>query len=467
MNKRFSVLAVIAATLCAGVSQGQTLRSGYFLPGMFNRTKMNPSVINRTGYVGIPIISDISVGASSNTGLANFIFPYPSGGLTTFMNSSVSASSFLKNLAPMNGANVDLSLDILSAGYFAGQSYQTVALTLRSMTSGTMPYALFDFMKSGMTAPSTHYSIKDLSLQSQNFLELSWSYAREINSQWSVGGRAKLLMGLAFVDARIAQMDIAMSANEWQVVSQGKLSASSIVPLSYNVNTEGSVSGLNTNMSQIGPNSFGFSFDLGATYRPSDRWTVSLAATDVGLIWWGNTAEAATKNTPFTFKGFMDIPVAGGSQSIDNQILELKRQAEGLFAFYPTPGSGSAARWLKATINASGEFEVVKDLFSVGLLSSTRIDPVYTVSDLILSANYRPTDGWFNASLTGDFSNVAISCGAVINFCPKFLNFFVGLDYMLWNVSPQFLPLRGSSPRVSLGLSVPLGSRTKYYKNRR
>lgn len=466
MNKRISILAVLAATLCGLSSQGQPVRSGYFLPGMFNRTKINPAVINRTGYVGIPFISDISVGAALNAGVANFIFPYPSGGLTTFMNSSVSASEFLSKLSPVNGGNVDLSLDIFSMGYFSGNSYQTIGLSLRSMSSATIPYALFDFMKSGMTAPSTHYMIKDLGFQTQNFFELSWSYARPINSQWNVGGRAKVLMGLAYADARIAQMDVEMSADKWQVTSQGQMSASAIVPISYNVNSEGAVSGLNTNMSKIGPRSFGFSLDLGATYKPDDRWTVSLSATDVGLIFWDETSDARTRTTPFIFNGFSDIPIGGGG-SIQGQLNELKKQAQELFAFYPTAPKGSRAQWLKATINVAGEFEVFEDLFSVGVLSSTRIDPVYTITDLIVSANYRPTDGWFNASLTGDFSNVAVSCGAVINFCPKFLNFFVGLDYMLWNVSPQFIPLSAFAPRVSFGLSVPLGSSDKYYKNRR
>ena len=465
MKKQVIILAAVLAW-CGTNATGQTLKSGYFLPGMFNRTKINPSVINRTGYIGIPFISDVSVGFSSNTGLGNFIFPYPSGGLTTFMNSSVSASEFLSKLSPMNGMNVDVSMDILSAGYFAGKSYQTIGLSLRSMSGGTFPYALFDFMKSGMTAPQTDYSIKDLSFQTNNFLELSWSYARPINSQWTVGGRVKALMGLARAEAKISQMDIAMSANEWIVASQGQMNVSALMPVGFNVGSDGAVSGINTNSGGINPNSYGFALDLGVTYKPADRWTVSLAATDVGLIWWGNSINAQTPNTPFVFKGFQNIPVGGGG-SIEPQVNALKNQLMDLFKFYPTgQQGGQEARWLKATINVGGEYEIFEDLFSVGLLSSTRIDPVYTIADFIVSANYRPSNSWFNASLTGDFSNVAVSCGAVVNFCPTFLNFFVGLDYMLWNVSPQFLPLSASSPRVSLGLSVPLGSRDKYYKNR-
>lgn len=460
----------ITATLCCftvGAALAQsTVKSGYFLPGMLNRHKLNPALINDYGYVGIPVISDLSIGAATNMGAGKLFFPMQDGTLTTFMSPTVSPEQFLSGLSPMNNANANISMDILSGGFHAGGAYHTLALGLRSQTSLYVPYAMFDFIKSGMTSPDvTSYNIKNLSAHTTNYIDLSYSYARKIGDEWSVGAKLKFLVGLADVRANISNMNISMSQDEWLVRSQGHLDAAGPGETTFTSGSDGALDGFSLN--NYAPAGYGGGIDLGATYRtPVEGLTVSIAVTDLGFISWSKSAKAATDGDPFIFDGFSDIPVGGVGTSVDSQIEELKNGLIDLFKFYPTEGSSPRTTMLRPTLNIGVEYELVPEIFSFGLLSSTRFDEAFVLSELILSANYRPRS-WFNASVTADWSNVAFSCGAVVNFCPRFINFFVGVDFFLFNVTPQFIPMKSAAPLVNLGLNVPIVHRDKYYKNRR
>lgn len=447
-------VVLVAAGVCS-TAVGQTAKSGYFLPGMLNRHKINAAVENRFNYVGIPVISDLNVGFATNMGLGKFIFPMQGGGLTTFMNGSVSASEFLGKLPSVSTLSGDFSMDILAGGFHAGRSYQTIALTLRSQMAGNVPYSLFDFMKSGMSSPDvTNYRIKNLELKTTNYAEIAWGYSRSINSQWRVGGKAKFLVGLAEANAKISQMDIEMSSDQWTVTSEGVMDGTAVIPIEFKTGNDGAVSGINTGKG-VNVKSFGFAIDAGVVYKPAPRWTVSLGVTDFGFMSWDGMAYAQTNADPFKFNGFKNI----GDGPIEDQFNVLKEQALQLFKFYPAKNGEKTRRtsMLNATINVGGEFEIFEDLFSVGVLSTTKIDKVFTYTGVLISANYRPSTSWFNAALTFDVSNIATSMGAVINFCPEYFNLFVAVDYMLWKHSPQLIPINSAAPAVSLGLSIPFG----------
>lgn len=467
MKKHIIITALI--TLSFSSLAQTTLKSGFYLPGMLNRHKINPAVINDSdGYVGIPILSDFTVRAATNLGVGKFLFPMQGGGLTTFMNGLVSPSEFLSGLSPMNSIEADLSLDILSGGFRAGESYNTISLGLESYTSAYIPYAMFDFMKSGMSSPGvTHYSIKDLTARTTNYMHLSYSYAREIGSDFTVGAKVKFLVGLADVNAQINRMDISMSQNEWLVRSHGTLSTAAPGNFRYQTSSDGSVNSFSLNSLNVA--GYGAGIDLGATYRtPVDGLKVSLAVVDLSFISWNSNATAKTPEGEFSFKGFQDIPAGGDASGrpVEEQLEDLKNQAMSLFKFYPEAHQASRVTSLRTTLNVGVEYDLVPDIFSFGLLSSTRFTDVFTLCEFILSANYRPCH-WFNMAVTGDFSNVATSFGTVLNLCPRFINFYVGVDFMLTNVSPQFLPIRSGSPTVSFGLNVPINKRHKYYKSRR
>ena len=200
--------------LCAMGTSAQTLRSGYFLDGMLYRHQLNPAFMNDQSYASLFMLGNLNVATQGNVGVNDFLYKYNQNGyaLTTFMNSMVGTDEFLGKLHNTNHLNLSVSMPIFAVGFKAFNGFNTVELGMRSYTYINLPYALFDFMKRGMDSKDgSQYHIKDLSMYSNNYMELAFGHAREvIPNRLSVGAKVKFLFGGANAEARINNMDIIM-----------------------------------------------------------------------------------------------------------------------------------------------------------------------------------------------------------------------------------------------------------------
>lgn len=114
-NKIFGFLAGALLMAPAATFAQQALRSGYFLEGYEYRHVMNPAFgPDRKGFVSFPFLGNINVGMSGNMGVSNFLYKTPDGGLTTFLNESVTASDFLGGINQNNRLAIDYNWSIFS-----------------------------------------------------------------------------------------------------------------------------------------------------------------------------------------------------------------------------------------------------------------------------------------------------------------------------------------------------------------
>lgn len=458
------ILVALFFVISCGAWGQNSLHSGYFLDGMLNRHELNPAIQNRTGYIGIPVLGNFNVGIHSNMGAADFLYPMANGQLTTFMSSAVSSADFLDNIKRRNTMQADIEIGLLSAGFWSWGGYNTIAITMHSQSGSYVPYEMFDFMKSGMSSPQgSAYNIKNFSFNTNNYVDLALGHSRRINDQWTVGAKLKLIVGAANIDARISNMDATLSGDQWLINMQGEIQGSAPGIL-FATDDEGQISGAEFRDFDPQGLGWGLGVDLGATYKPIEDLTISLAVTDLGFISWGNTIRGTNPTKEFVFDGFSDIPV-GGDQGvpIDEQFEDVKNQFQELMKFYPSGCTAKRTTMLRANVNVGVEYFLVPEKFSFGLLWSTRFDRDFIRTEALLSANYRPAK-WFNMALTGGVSNISTSWGWVINFCPRAINFYVGADYMLTKISPQWVPLNNANTVVSFGLNVPIQARRNHNK---
>jgi len=102
----------------------------------------------------------------------------------------------------------------------------------------------------------------------------SLGYSRRINSKWTLGFRAKYLTGLMNINFERLNIDL--------YTSNPIVEPSFYTQVKYNML-------INTSGISVGPTVFndtGYAFDVGAEYTHSDRWTLSAAVKDIGLINW-------------------------------------------------------------------------------------------------------------------------------------------------------------------------------------
>ncbi|KAA6317797.1 hypothetical protein EZS27_032107, partial [termite gut metagenome] len=366
----------------------------------------------------------------------------------------------LNKLHGNNKIDINLNTTILSTGFYAWGGFNTVELGLKSSVSINLPYALFDFMKSGMKDADITYHIKDLSARSNNYVELALGHARPIDDYLVVGAKIKGLIGIANLDAK-EDMYIRMNENQWEVKADGTIDAA---VMGGQFETKPSdkgekITGFDLNSPGIG--GIGLGLDLGASYQLAEDLTLSAAILDLGFISWSNSLKGRTDGKPFMFKGFEDVKVVSGNSDSGNKGLrgqfdDIVKDVKDVIRFYDD-GKGGRTTSLATTLNLGAEYtSYFYDELTFGLLSSTRFNGLYTWTEARLSANVAPLK-WFEASLSGGVSNFGTSLGGVLNFHPKGINFFIGADCVFTQVTPQFVPVNRPNLRANFGFNITFG----------
>lgn len=445
-------------------SSAQQLRTSYFMDKSTVRTALNPAFRPERGYVSIPVLGALNVSYVSNgISLSDVLYP-KNGKLVTFMDQSVSADAFLKKLKTNNQINTDFATSILSAGWYHGNGFWTVDLNIKGVASARLPKTLFEFMKKGSGAEGTVYDISNINMYADSYVEAAVGYSRPVNDKLTVGGKLKFLAGAANMDAHFDYIHVEMNEDVWKINSIGRMNASvkGLTP-EFEVDNKDKEYINSFDFDSPGIAGFGSAIDLGASYQLLDNLTLSASVLDLGFISWGassTTAGIADGNGEgFTFPGFT-LPIGDNNSgnSMSDQFSEMTDNLTDLFHFRQQESKGRTTM-LRSTINFGAEYSLFDNRLGFGLLSSTRFYTPRAFTELTASANYRPVD-WFAASLSYSFIHSDFKTfGFALNFSPSWINFFIGTDYMLTKVTPQFVPVDAHTANVFFGLSIPLRGR--------
>ena len=457
----------IAAVALMGTATGvsaQALSSGYFTDGYLFKHQLNPALESDKSYFSIPMLGNVNMGVKGNVGLANFLYPTSDNKLTTFMNSSVSADDFLGGLRKVNRMGLDMNMSILSMGFRAWGGFNTLDIGLRSNASLYIPKDFFKFMKMGQSGPNTVYDLGTMGITSTAFVEVALGHSRQINDKLRVGAKVKALLGGAYANMNFSNTKIEMNEDMWKVSANGEMN---VAVAGLNIPTkaesgaeygegEGTLVDFeNMEMGTPGLGGFGLALDLGATYEVIDNLTVSAAIRDLGFMSWNNNIYASTSNEPWIFEGFNDLSIDGDSpNSLDNQLDQLTDDFESYTNLHRRSAGGKLSKALAATLVIGAEYEMpFYNKLSAGFLSTTKINGPYSWSEGRFAANISPLS-WFEEGINYGISSYGSTMGWIVNFHPKVLSLFVGMDYIVGKVSKQYIPLNNMNMNLSMGLSV-------------
>lgn len=466
---RILFIFFLLASAATGAT-AQSLRSGYFMEGATFRHQLNPAFMGERNYFSIPILGNFNAGVQGNIGVDDFVYKYNQNGyaLTTFMNPMVGNDEFLSKLHDNNHLNADIRMTLLSFGFRGLGGFNTFEVGFRSNTSVNLPYGLFDFMKTGMSdAANTHYNIDDITVRSNNYVELALGHAHEvIKDRLTVGAKVKLLIGGANVDGYVKNMDVYMSQDQWRIEAEGEVNGSLkggyFTTKAPNEKGQREVDGLDVESPGIG--GYGVGIDLGAVYKMDDfveGLTLSAAVLDLGFIKWNNGLKARMQNN-YTFNGFQH-PIAVDPEGdddpgdIDNQIDQIGDDLEDFIKLYDEGTVNSRSTKLASTLNVGAEyvFPLYRKL-TFGLLSTTHFNKPFTWTEARLSANVSPLR-WLQASVNYSYGSFGSGFGWMLNFHPKGINFFVGMDHLITKVTPQYAPIGNANADISLGFNITWG----------
>ena len=442
----------MAGTASVMSAQQNNTRTAYFLDDYTYGYRLNPAFSSGSNFVAIPVLGNISLGAETNVGISNFLYPTSGGKLTLFIDDSISAQDFLGGLKDESKVNANLNLTLLAAGFRTGDLYHTVDVSLKAYENTLLPKSLFSFAKMNTSAGDTAWEIGNIGLGLNAYGEIAYGISASIGESLRVGARAKILMGLAHSDMLIDRLDLSMTEDNWTASTTGSVAVAG--PLKFAAN------GSTLNLSEIefggmkGLSGFGLGFDLGASYDFLDYFTASVSLLDLGFMGWKGVTQAhSTGSSSYYFDGFGTI---SSGEDLSNQLEGFTDELLSLIQF-ETSGTGSKTSSLSATLNAGVEAKMpFYDRLSFGLLASHRFNGAYSWTEGRLSANVNPVD-FIGIAASCGVSNYGGSFGGVVNFVFPGFNFFLGVDSFMCKVSPQFIPVKKLNTNLALGFNITFG----------
>lgn len=461
--RKTSSLVMMLVLLCSPVAvTAQGLNTGYFSDDLKTRHEMNPAFGNEQSYVSIPVIGNINVKSMGNFGMEDILFDNPLYGITsdrkktTFMNPYLTGD-VLSGFSETNRIRVQENVSLVSVGFKSFGGYNTVELNVRADAALEMPYELFAF---AANQGNKHYDIGNINGEAQSFAELAFGHSRQINEKWRVGGKLKLLFGIAqgSLDLNDITADL-QDANQWVMTLNGEANVSmkgfrykSELREYKRGGTYMRVNGADVDGAGLG--GFGVGVDLGAVYKINDDWEVSASLLDLGFISWSNQMVARNDSKPFIFSGFRDIDVSDrhAPEGISTQTERYSDQIADFASLVDQGDQGGRTTGVGATFTAAGKYTLpAYRRLSFGLLSTTRMGR-FAWTEARLNANIAPLD-WLDGALSFAYSTYSTSMGWMVHIHPKGYNFFIGMDHILGKCTKQMVPL-SSNASVSMGMSI-------------
>ncbi|MBQ4524837.1 MAG: hypothetical protein IJA00_02015 [Bacteroidaceae bacterium] len=457
--KQFKYIAAALVIVSSALNVGaQTAKSSYFMDGAFHNTQINPAMKAERNFISFPVLGNMGVSANGNVGLSNFLHPQGDNELVTFMHKSVSADDFLGDLPSTTKIGMNFDMTLFALGFKGFGGYNTLNLTLRSQMGINLPKGMFEFMKRGFS--KNQYSFSDLNVNSMNYAAITIGHSREIIDNLRVGVNLKYLIGLGYANFNVDKMNLTMQDDVWMAESYATGSLATIGEARWELDENGQIDDFDMQFNS--PMASGWAVDLGATYDFKDLvdgLKVSASVTDLGFINWKHMIKAYTKDAQVRFEGFKEIDIDDFETSVEDQLDEIKDDAEEMMELYGSQQAESKRTNLAATMYLGAEYEMpfYKPL-SVGILYTNRFSDVNGMYDFRGFLTVSPLK-WFEASVNYGVSTYGSGFGWMLNFHPVGFSMFLGSDFMITDVSPQFVPVNKLNANFTFGISIPFGRR--------
>ncbi|MFI3291948.1 MAG: DUF5723 family protein [Rikenellaceae bacterium] len=450
--KRLFISLVAVCAVCGTMAQSIT---SYYMPDAIERRNHNIAFAPERGYLAIPLVGSTTIGLNGNVSVSSLIYQNANGDLVSLLDSGISSSEALGNLN--KGANftaLESRFEVLNFGGYCKDksSFWSFNIGLRSNASVNVPYELFEFVKKGKES-----NMGNINMYMESFVDVGFGLSKTVNDKLNIGGRVKVLVGLASANLNISKFDVEMNSEQWSVDAEGNLDM-----YGPGLVNEGAIIGdefdyEDLDMGSIKPAGIGVALDLGMEYELIRKLKLSLAVNDLGFIKWNQDCNvSATMATTQTFNG-VDI---SGDGTIDEPDFSFDDMT------LNNSESKSSTRLMQASVNMGGEYSFLNELIGVGAVYSIRFWEAKTMHNVSLMGNLRPVS-WFTLGASYGISNGSNTLGLAMNFSPTWFNLYVATDIITAKKSAQYIPIDQSAMNLSLGMAIPIGKRSlrsKYTK---
>ena len=452
--KKIKYIALLLCTMFAMDGTAQTAKSAYFLDGTFYNYQLNPAMKAERGFFSLAL-GNLSIATNGNVGLSHFLYPQGDN-LTTFMSGTVGQEEFLGQLPQQIRLGMDIDETLMALGFRMLGGYTTLSLSVHANTSMTLPKGFFEFAKKGLQ--DQYFNFSGINMNTMSYAAATLGYSRELFEGFRLGVNLKYLMGIAYADATFDKFNIELSEDRWYLEGHAQAQAA-LGSEVYFENNKNKLEDLQ--MGPFAPAASGFAVDLGVMYdmkKLVPGLTVSASLLDLGSINWQYMMSVENNDEAICWEGLTDATIKNMGVALEDELEKLGDKAEKMMEFKVNDIHSETTK-LDATMYLGAEYNMpfYKPL-SIAMLYGKRFSTYAGWDEVRGYVNIAPLK-WFEASANVGYSTFGTSWGWMLNFHPAGINLFVGSDYMISKVTPQYIPVNNLNSHITLGISLALGKR--------
>lgn len=448
----FFALGGLAASVGTAAAQSNLQMQADNLPqNMF----INPALVPDKSFMSIPLIG----GAVAID--AQLPFSYNSVIDKRDGVKYVDNRNLVRLLKGDNNTMVRYNLDLMNFGTkISKNDYLNVSLRLRVHTGNQLPGGMFGLLLDNPLDSYNRAFGMPFSTNTLAWGEFGASYTRRINKNFSVGLRAKFLMGFASVVTDDFGLDAYKTVDSYLVSGRGRIRGGNIdITDLENLSAETMLKGMGSNP--------GFGLDIGAAYVSNDKkWNASIGVSDFGMIFWNakNSSEMRVANPgkQFNYSGLENITEMAQGGGLSGAIDSLKTELFNTVGIDSLSGVGFTS-YLPTTFQAMVAYSIdpkMRHNVSLGFMGTMAYSKMLAYS---LSAGYTyrsPNKHWqFMGNYTYKSNDpLCIGIGAV--YSDRIFQVYLMSD----NVIPFFNTLQARGVNLRLGFNFFFGGGPKPVK---
>lgn len=394
MKKIRVAFVVLFVCLCSEFLRGQDANgTAYFLPNLPQRVRFNPAYQPEYKvWVGLPVLSGVSVNyMNSSFGIDDLLVKEGKDSLYVDMD------RMYKSLRKQNIIHFGNEISLLTVGVKIKDWYATLDVTEKNDFVFRANKDLFSFLKRGNEPYlGKTMNIGDLGLQLNAYEEVALGLSRKVNSKWTVGGRAKFLLGIANARMMNSKISIESASDASYMNIRSKQDIRISAPLTFNYEKDGEY--INWDSFDVDTDDFstsmilntknpGFALDLGAEYQFSDKLKFYASVVDLGFIHWGAKNYRFVQDAAFRWEGGdLSNSIKKDDKSIDDVFDDLIDSLKNDFRL--KDGQGAYTSMLRTKMYLGATYQVSKMVNVAGVAELTLMDKTFYPS-LTASADVR------------------------------------------------------------------------------
>lgn len=443
---------IIAAILLifALPSMAQQANTLYYMDRVFQSQTVNVSAIPvhkvQVGGLIVPVFGQVPPAMYFNYGNNSFNYNHIIHfGKEEYKDSLIiDLPLLMKKVHKTTAIRNEFRLDLLNLSFKSkNNSAVTVSLAERILFGTTLPKDLFEFAIHGnkpyMDEGKAH-NLSKLSFDACAFHELGIGFATEFAEKFSVGGRLKLMFGIADISTNVGSLSLTTNPENYFVTADADFQIRKSTSLfEYDQMGDSIVTDMDISRALGSFGNFGVGLDLGFTYNITDKISASISLTDLGFINWMQNAQIASAKGEYTFEG---VELTFNKDSIGKlryglDTTKYKHIADSLIDMFDMKvANKSYMTWLPSNIFLGATYQL-NDKIGFGVLYRGEIYRKSYNQSLTLSANSN-INHWL--SLHGSWSlinNTIMNIGLGISARAAFMTWYVVTDDVIGLIFPQ------------------------------